>query len=90
MRLIFQTITLLLFTTILQAQIKDTIYLWPDKVPNEKMEKHAPVLSNNSNGNVTRISNISNPALVVFEPEKSNNSGVGIIVCPGGGYTKGR
>ena len=86
MRLIFQTITLLLFTTILQAQIKDTIYLWPDEVPNEKMEKQAPVLSNNTNGNVTRISNITNPALVVFEPEKSNNSGVGIIVCPGGGY----
>ncbi len=86
MRLIFQTITFLLFTTVLQAQIRDTIYLWPDKVPNEKLEKHAPKQTDNSRGNVTRITDITNPALVVFEPKKSNNLGAGIIVCPGGGY----
>lgn len=86
MRLIFQTISFLLFTTILQGQIRDTIYLWPDKVPNEKMEKHPPVQTENTKGNVTRITDITDPALVVFEPEKTNNRGVGIIVCPGGGY----
>ena len=86
MRLIFQIITLLLFTSILQAQTGETIYLWPGNVPNEKMEKHSPVQTDNTKGDVIRITNITNPALIVFEPEKSNNLGVGIIVCPGGGY----
>ena len=86
MRLLFQTLTLLLLTTVLQAQTRDTIYLWPDKVPNEKMEKHPPIRTDNTKGNVTRITAITNPALIVFEPEKPNNKGVGVIVCPGGGY----
>ncbi|HDZ04283.1 MAG TPA: hypothetical protein ENH58_04475 [Maribacter sp.] len=88
MRLIFQTIAFLLFTTILQSQIRDTIYLWPDKVPNERMEKHPPVQTDNTTGDVTRITDITNPALVVFEPKDSNNLGVGVIVCPGGSYKK--
>ena len=79
-------VTLLFFTSIVQAQMKDTIYLWPDKVPNEKMEKHPPIKTDNTKGNVTRITDITNPALVVFEPEKPNHKGVGIIVRPGGGY----
>ena len=86
MRLILLTITLFVFSSIIQGQTRDTIYLWPDKVPNEKMEKHPPVQTDNTNGNVTRITDITNPALVVFEPQKSKNLGVGIIVCPGGGY----
>jgi acetyl esterase/lipase len=86
MRLIFQTLTFLLISTVLQAQTSDTIYLWPDKVPNEKMEKHPPVQTDNTKGDVTRITDITNPALVVFEPKNSNNLGVGVIVCPGGGY----
>ncbi|UMB60816.1 alpha/beta hydrolase [Lutibacter sp. A80] len=85
-RLIFQTIIFLLFTAILQAQTNNLIYLWPDKVPNERMEKQLPVQTDNTSGNVTRITDVTNPALVVFKPEKSNNSGVGILICPGGGY----
>lgn len=65
---------------------RDTIYLWPDKVPGELTVKHPAVQSENTNGNVIRLKNVNNPALIVFEPKKSNNSGVGIVVCPGGGY----
>lgn len=85
-RLIFQTIVFLLFTTILQAQTNNLIYLWPDKVPNERMEKQLPVQTDNTSGNVTRITDVTNPALVAFKPEKSNDLGVGILICPGGGY----
>lgn len=85
MRILFQIVSLLLFSSMLQAQTKDTIYLWPDKVPNEKTEKHAPVQTDNTKGDVTRLTAVTNPALVVFEPKNSNN-GIGIIICPGGGY----
>lgn len=68
------------------AQTRDTLYLWPDKVPGELKAKQAEVVSDNSSGNVIRLAEVTNPSLVVFEPAKPNSSGVGIIVCPGGGY----
>ena len=77
---------MLFFLSVIQAQSRDTIYLWNDKVPGEKEAKHAPFQTANTKGNVVRITNITNPALVVFEPIKQNDSGVGIIICPGGGY----
>jgi acetyl esterase/lipase len=85
-RPVFLTIGMLFFLCMIQAQTRDTIYLWPDKVPGEKEAKHAPVQTADTKGNVVRITNVTNPALVVFEPLKQNDSGIGIIICPGGGY----
>ena len=85
-KIFFLTILTLFFFSIIQAQTRDTIYLWNNKVPGEEEAKHMPVQTNNTKGNVIRLTDITNPALVVFEPEKQNNSGVGIIICPGGGY----
>ena len=85
-KIFFLTILTLFFFSIIQAQTRDTIYLWNNKVPGEKEAKQMPVQTNNTKGNVIRLTDITNPALVVFEPEKQNNSGVGIIICPGGGY----
>jgi len=82
----FKVIAMLFFLSTIQGQTRDTLYLWPSKVPGEKEAKHAPVKMDNTSGNVVRLTNVTNPALVVFEPEKQNDSGVGIIVCPGGGY----
>ncbi|WP_165732093.1 alpha/beta hydrolase [Polaribacter sp. 20A6] len=85
MRLIF---TVLLFFVILlsQAQARDTIFLWPNKVPGEIDVKHTAIKSKNTKGNVIRLSKVTNPSLIVFKPEKANKSGAAIIVCPGGGY----
>jgi len=85
-RLFYVTIVMLFFLSMVQAQTRDTIYLWTDKVPGEKEAKHEPVQTDNTKGNVVRLTNITNPALVVFKPIKQNDSGVGIIICPGGGY----
>ncbi len=68
------------------AQTQDTIYLWPDKVPGETELKHKPVQMANTSGNVIRLTDVTNPALVVFEPETSVNNGNSVIVCPGGAY----
>lgn len=64
----------------------DTIYLWPDKVPGEVEAKHRPVQTSNTSGNVIRLTDVTNPAIIVFKPEASVNNGAGVIVCPGGGY----
>lgn len=64
----------------------DTIHLWSDRVPGETEAKHPPVKSANTSGNVVRITDITDPVLVVFEPDEPNRSRAGIIISPGGGY----
>lgn len=70
-----------------QDALLDTIYLWPNKVSGEIEAKHAPENTGNTKGNVLRLTNVTNPSLIVFQPKKSNSKGAGIIICPGGGYS---
>ncbi len=63
----------------------ETIPLWPaGKVPNaiandvkEKSE---------TNGGITRISNVTVPDLLAFIPDKNKATGAAVMICPGGGY----
>lgn len=68
------------------TQVRDTVYLWSKKVPGELEKKHPPKQTDNTSGNVIRLTNVTNPRLTVYKPEKSNHTGAGIIICPGGGY----
>jgi acetyl esterase/lipase len=68
------------------AQNKDLIYLWPGKVPGETKEKRGPVTAVSENDNIIRLSEVTDPAVEVFLPEKSSRNGAAVIVCPGGGY----
>ena len=76
---------LMLFSNLF-AQEKETIHLWPNNVPGETEPKHPPVKTDNTKGNVTRITDITDPALVVYPANANNNNGGGVIICPGGGY----
>lgn len=86
MKLFFSLTLIFFFTMTNFAQTRDTIYLWPNKVPGQIAEKKEATKSLNKSGNVLRLAEVTNPAMVVFEPKASNNNGVDIIVCPGGGY----
>lgn len=76
---------LFFFTTIVTAQNRPTVYLWPNNVPGETEDKQEPSQAEGES-DVIRLTKVTNPALIVFEPKKNNNLGKGIIVCPGGGY----
>lgn len=80
-------IVLFLISITIVAQTRDTIHLWPNDVPGEILDKKAAKISDNTSGNVTRLTDITNPILTVFLPEQPNDSKAGIIVCPGGGYS---
>lgn len=62
------------------------VYLWPDKVPGETDAKHDAVQSPNKDGNVIRLTDVTNPAYLVFKPSQGKSNGAGIIICPGGAY----
>jgi len=81
------TISAILITTLLiQAQSYDTIFLWPDAVPGESEPKHPPRQDPNTKGNTLRLTDVTDPAFIVLEPEAGLSNGAGVIVCPGGGY----
>ncbi len=68
------------------SQQSDTIYLWPNKIPGESAPRHRPVVTDNKSGGVTRITDITNPAIISFKSENVEKKNVSILVCPGGAY----
>ncbi|UMB60281.1 alpha/beta hydrolase [Lutibacter sp. A80] len=76
---------LLLIMLPLHSQNKEKVYLWPDKTPNdiEFSEKTTETII--SSGLITKITEVKYPSFTVYKPESISN-GVGVIVCPGGGY----
>ncbi|NQU53844.1 MAG: alpha/beta hydrolase [Bacteroidetes bacterium] len=72
--------TLFLITTGLIAQDK-VLKVWTDGAPNhngmnELEEKYDGV----------RVRNVSEAEMYVYLPEKDNNTGAAVVICPGGGY----
>jgi len=86
MKSVFAFFLILLFIAPNYSQTMETIYLYPDKVPNEKEEKHDSIVSADHSNNVTRLADVTNPAIMVFKPKETLNNGAAILVCPGGGY----
>ena len=68
------------------AQNNESVRLWPNEVPNETEPKQAHEVSDNRKNKVIRISKVTDPDFLVFEPVKANKSKGAVIVCPGGGY----
>jgi len=77
---------LLLYTSTTTAQVRDTVYLWNGQVPGETEVKHSALRSADSSGNVIRLTDVTNPSMIVFEPDGAVKNGAGVIICPGGGY----
>ncbi|WP_347841170.1 alpha/beta hydrolase [uncultured Draconibacterium sp.] len=80
MKLISFLILATIFSSITMAQDK-VLKVWPNGAPNdngmtEPEEKYDGV----------RVRNVSEAQMYVFLPEAENNTGAGVIICPGGGY----
>ena len=68
------------------AQKMDLVHLWPGKVPGEKSSKHSPVISSDTSNNVMRISEVTDPSFIIFEPNSAHKNNASVLICPGGGY----
>lgn len=51
----------------------------PNSKPSENIEK-----TETAADGITRVSNVSQPTLTIYKPDKPN--GTAVIICPGGGY----
>jgi acetyl esterase/lipase len=86
MKKILLSMALIMLSICSFSQNAVPVYLWPDKVPGETENKHEPVRTPNKDGDVIRLTDVTNPAFFVFKPVKEKCNGVGVVVCPGGGY----
>jgi gluconolactonase len=62
--------------------------VWPKTAPGEKgdigEEKPTPAKGRDA---IVSITNVSKPTLTLYRPSKEKNTGVAVVVAPGGGYT---
>lgn len=74
--------TLLMFLSIsIMAQDK-VIKVWPNGAPNDN-----GITAPEEKYDGVRVRNVSEAELYVFTPDAEKNTGVAVVVCPGGGYT---
>ncbi len=86
MKTLFSILFLIMLTLSSFAQKHDLVHLWPGMVPGESKEKNGPVTGASENDNITRISEVTDPAFEVFLPGSAVKNGAAVIICPGGGY----
>jgi len=71
------------------VQSEDVIRLWPEGPPTKlegvgpEIEFRGPV---GTAGDAAMLRNVSEPTLTVFQPTNGKHNGIGVIVCPGGGW----
>ena len=78
-----QMIFLMLFamSTLQLAVAQDIIKLWPNGAPGNN---ECPQPEETFQGKMVRF--VSEPTLTIYLPDKEKNTGVAVVICPGGGY----
>lgn len=59
------------------------IYLWPNGAPGSESRSAEPEKSEGSN-----VTNVHNPSITPYLPASDKNTGLAIIIAPGGGHSK--
>src|SRR5438105_3150654 len=79
---------LVLFGVSLARADSPTLNVWPSKPPGETAQIPAEEWSHSKPGEPTwkKVVNVSEPTLTVYRPSKEADTGVAVLVCPGGGY----
>ena len=71
------------FHGVAQQSTPQQIYLWQTGAPGFESRKDEPEVQKNG-----LITNIHNPSITCYFPEKVKANGTAIVVCPGGGFSK--
>ncbi len=61
----------------------EKIFLWKNGAPGFEAKKDEPEKKEGAN-----VTNVHNPSITAFFPDKSKNTGTAVIIAPGGGHRK--
>lgn len=86
-------LTIFLITRSVWAAEKPTVLdVWPGKPPGEttdigeERDTSGPTSNKVAGQPVIRLGNVSKPTLTIHRPAKDVDTGVSMVICPGGGY----
>ncbi|MDR3634585.1 MAG: alpha/beta hydrolase [Isosphaeraceae bacterium] len=69
------------------AESAATLEVWPGRPPGENGSIDDEKVTKGRDGQtIVSITNVSKPTLTVYRPDKAKDTGVAVLVCPGGGY----
>jgi acetyl esterase/lipase len=77
---------LVLFAGYAQSAEPPAIELWPDGMPEPKVQTEMPEKVEKGKDGISRRSFVSKPRLLVFEAPAQSRTGAAAIVVPGGGF----
>jgi acetyl esterase/lipase len=72
-----------------RAEKPQLVDLWPGKVPGDvgiKGKETSRIHQSPIVGPTKLITNVSKPALTIYQPARDKNTGTAMLICPGGGY----
>jgi acetyl esterase/lipase len=73
--------------TALEAPAPRTLDVWPGPAPGETGSIGEEQAKKKADGTtITSLTNVTKPTITLYRPDESKNTGVAILVCPGGGY----
>jgi endo-1,4-beta-xylanase len=76
----------LLLSFIINATAQKEIILWPGGAPGSEGKTGEEKVTTSSRGEIS-ISNVHHPSITPYLPAKDKNTGVAIIIAPGGGHS---
>ena len=62
------------------------IRLYPGSAPGSEHWQHQEAESTQNGWNTRVVVNVTDPTLTVFAPEAGRANGIGLVICPGGGF----
>ena len=92
LRMVGSFLFLIALLTFCSVNASEPLALWPKVAPGEQSEVAAgPETTNTSprlvgGKTITRLGNVSIPSITVYHPIPARDTGVTVVVCPGGGY----
>jgi len=78
--------TLLLSALVIDAAAQKEILLWPAGAPGSEGKTGEEKVSTSARAEIS-ISNVHHPSVIPYLPAKEKNTGVAIIIAPGGGHS---
>lgn len=76
----------------IRAEDPLTLKLWPGMVPGDESaagtigEERFRLPEDSPTKDARWLTNVTKPTLTVYKPPKTSNTGVAMLICPGGGY----
>ena len=80
-------VSVMVICSVISLQAQEVVKLYKGKIPGSKSVPSDYVEESPVGGDkITRTAKVTDPAMVVYQPEKGKANGTAVIICPGGGY----